>query len=152
MKKFWAAVKRNFTKSKGKDIVSIIADGMTFGNQPFTYDSKILKGLNKDQRASKKAVATTSMLQAIVSRLRVGKIQDSTKLFDPTNSVQLSQVVYDVLKNRYIAENKIDWKDSDTRIFENVGVSLIEEKTIADRKDAVANKVGRIFAINNAFA
>ena len=134
MKKFWAAVKRNFTKSKGKDIVSIIADGMTFGNQPFTYDSKILKGLNKDQRASKKAVATTSMLQAIVSRLRVGKIQDSTKLFDPTNSVQLSQVVYDVLKNRYIAENKIDWKDSDTKIFENVSVNLIEEKTIADRK------------------
>ena len=134
LKKFWQRIKSKFTKTNAKDIVNIISDGMTFRNMPYTYDAKILQGINKQQRVSRKNVAATAQIQGILSRLRVHKVQNPEFGFDPNDSVQLSQVVYDSLKQRYIKEKSIGWSDSDIKLFEGVSTELVKEETNEDRR------------------
>lgn len=134
LKKFWQRIKSKFTKTNAKDIVNIISDGMTFRNMPYTYDAKILQGINKQQRVSRKNVAATAQIQGILSSLRVIKVQNPEFRFDPNDSVQLSQVVYDSLKQRYIKEKSIGWSDSDIKLFEGVSTELVKEETNEDRR------------------
>jgi len=132
LKKFWSRIKRQFTKSKSKDIVDIISDGITFREQPFMYNSKILTGVNKEQRATKKAVEATSMIQGYLSMLRMKKVEDKNFIFDPNNSAQVSGFVYTAFKNRYNLEKENKLKDNQVKIFDDVTIDLIPEETKAD--------------------
>jgi hypothetical protein len=146
LKKFWSRIKRQFTKSKSKDIVDIISDGITFRKQPFMYNSKILTGVNKEQRATKKAVEATSMIQGYLSMLRMKKVEDKNFIFDPNNSAQVSGFVYTAFKNRYNLEKENKLKDNQVKIFDDVTIDLIPEETKAD---VTANRNAIINAMEN---
>jgi hypothetical protein len=139
-KKMWARIKSNFTKSKGNDIVSIIADGMTFRNSPIQYGSEFLTGMNKDQLVNPTEAELTSYLSGELTTLRINKIINPENSFDPRSVNSVTMSAYKSLMRRYIKEKSFGPEriaDNTTKLFDNVFIDLKQEESIQDTRENI---------------
>ena len=139
-KRIWAKIKSNFTKAKGNDIVSIIADGMTFRNSPIQHGSEFLTGMNKDQLINPTQAELTSFLSAELTTLRIDKIINPEKSFDPRSVNSVTMNAYKALMGRYIKEKSLGPKriaDDTTKLFDNISIDLKQEESIQDTRENI---------------
>lgn len=127
-KRFWNRIKGFFTNDKGKDIVSILSEGMTLKNKAYTVGVNSLVGMNQDQRkvvSNPKYGKLVDLVNSALIWQKLRSIADETKHFDHKSKKDLLLFVTSPLVTRYKAE-KLNLAKG-PKIFEGVNIDIAED-------------------------
>jgi hypothetical protein len=122
-KRFWNKIKRFFSKSKSRDIVGILTDGLILKNKPYSVGIAALSGMNKNQRkadVNPRFLKTVDLVSSSLMKQQIDNITDKKFYFDRKNKEDLIIASVGVLMKRYNAEKEGNLKVSDDLVFDGI--------------------------------
>lgn len=130
-KRFWNKIKSFFTKQKSRDIVSILSDGLTLQNTPYSVGVNLV-GVNKDQRKKSinpRFLKTVDIVNASLIKQKLKAIEGNTAL-DHKNREHALLYGMGALYQRYRMES-VGLYDNDIKLFQGRVYSKLSKEQIS---------------------